>query len=272
MFIIGLLSAILCPFTRLYPFARSFGIFYEDYLKDDYGIWRYGCLISVVLAFVDWLCIVCVLISVVSLIRIVPLYQDIKRHNTEANNVWSEMKMGYNWQWRQDIFKHTLMAVVDIVFLPMFLICLMSGYHSVEILYALYDTNDWNEDRMMEIRFMIFQHFCLFWFDLIFMSIPWLLVTLSIYRAIPFYKQLNESWSIWKYNRQLRLTNSTEAAKPEPSFNIRAHLMYNFMILLADIAFCGPATIVCMSLDCMCITRFMFLSKRMNRFVCFVFF
>ena len=121
------------------------------------------------------------LLATVSLIRAWPLIQDLRRHNVNAN-VWDDLKLGYNWKYRQDAFRHLLFVFVDIIFVPMFVLCLLSGYRGIEIVHMMIDTDRWNETRMNRIRKKIFFNFLWLLIDLICFAWMFVIVVVTLYR------------------------------------------------------------------------------------------
>ncbi|ETO05484.1 F-box domain containing protein [Reticulomyxa filosa] len=217
-FLMGLLAVILCPFTRLVPFVRSFTAFKEDYQNDKYEEWRIACLVSLPLAVFDALALVTGFIALFSIIRTPWLIRDLRQHSL-YKNLWSSLKDPINWQLRYSTYRNFVFVFVDFVFLLMFLVCLCSVYRAIKTIILMYDTKEWTDDRMNVIRYSIFTQFFNLLIDIVIFSWCFVIVAITVYRFIPWCLHISHSWRVFLHNRRVTLANESKSISKKPEEN-----------------------------------------------------
>eukprot|EP01083_Nonionella_stella_P015528 43451_1 len=220
--ICGILSIIM-P-TRFPTICRSFTVFWQDYLEDDYAEFRCFLFCNLGFALLDFITFLHCLLFPILVIR----YFHLKKMDYNTSEVTFSSKttsgsVGYNYHLRLWIIGHIYKGIVDIIFIPLLVVDMLSIYNAIELYHLIVDESSPNT-----IRIMIVINFCWLCFDLCIMLPLLLIIFVTVYRIPNVYRQWNLSWhNYYLLRKGMPIVHSAGSS--------RAYILEQFGWILLDI-------------------------------------
>merc|ERR1711933_331446 len=119
------------------------------------------------------------------------------------NFVFQQDYLHYNVDYRWAILKSFWIGFVDLFNIPLFIVCILSGYNGIELIHLMKDYNyKWNN----RIRLKILMNFGIVVFDTIFVLPLLLVIIITVYRIPCIYKHIKNSWDIYYKIRKNEIT------------------------------------------------------------------
>eukprot|EP01083_Nonionella_stella_P002456 7096_1 len=260
---IALLSCVFL--VRINALMTLLGRYSASYQQDDYHDLRIAICINCALSMMDVLCLFAGIIVLMTCIRTYPLISTIRSHSTEEwkpkrDILFIEYGLDYNITLRRNICKHFAFLFIDILFVPLLLVCLLSVYQGIEIYHLIRDAAQYDEQRMNLIRKKVIINFVTLVCDVVLMTPLMIITIVTVYRLPSLYRHIRYNWNVYYLNRSMTMhyTLQNEEAVPlkhkdkdvhqstslRVPTNARIHVCLNALVILGDIIFIVPCVVL----------------------------